>query len=232
MIKFHGVSLSLFLTSPPLRPSAPQPAPPLLPPTLRFLPLPLFSGDGLTPRRRFRASMLWSLQAEGRAQMAGGGWGGCGCGLRRGRRGPGSVCVVRSRSVLRLPGMEKQETAGQEAWEAGAIAMIEIQPRSGGSMNCSPQKIWSPLLCFCGEAVNCCMSTACRRTVRDPRWVSWPRDVRCQSARLVAADAAASLVRSLRSLRTRVEDAAGTRRHFEVTGAGQKTSAACVTQRL
>lgn len=50
--------------------------------------------------------------------------------------------------------------------------------------------------------------------------------------RLVAADAAASLVRSLRSLRTRVEDAAGTQRHFEVTGAGQKTSAACVTQRL
>lgn len=164
------------------------------------------------------------------------------CGLRRGRRGPGSVCVVRSRSVLRLPGMEKQETAEQEAWEAGAIAMIEIRPRSGGSVNCSPHllsffkkkrsKIWSPLLCFCGEAVNCCMSTACQRTVRDRWWVSWPRDVRCQSARLVAADAAASLVRSLRSLRTRVEDAAGTQRHFEVTGAGQKTSAACVTQRL
>lgn len=33
--------------------------------------------------------------------------------------------------------MEKQESVGQEVWEAGAIAMIEIQPRCGGSVNCS-----------------------------------------------------------------------------------------------
>lgn len=70
--------------------------------------------------------MLWSLQAERRAQMAGGGGGGQSGGEGRGR--PGSVCVVRSRSVLRLPCMEKQESVGQEVWEAGAIAMIEIQP--------------------------------------------------------------------------------------------------------
>lgn len=164
---------SHFRFSSPLLPSAPQPAPPLLPPTLRFLPLsaslPLFSGDGLTPRRRFRASMLWSLQAEGRAQMAGGGW----CGLRRGRRrGPGSVCVVRSRSVLRLPGMEKQETAGQEAWEAGAIAMIEIRPRSGGRVNCSPHL----LSFFLKEKVKnfgrlCCVSAVTQLIVACPQRV-------------------------------------------------------------
>lgn len=111
-------------------------------------------------------------------------------GRERGRARPGSVCVVRSRSVLCLPCMEKQESVGQEAWEAGAIAMIEIQPQSGGSVNCSlliyylfflkkRSKNWSPPLCFCS---NCC--TSCRRKIRDLQRLSRPHDVRCQSARL------------------------------------------------
>lgn len=99
---------------------------------------------------------------------------GGGCGLRRGRRGPGSVCVVRSRSVLRLPCVEKQEAAGQEAWEAGAIAMIEIQPRSGGGVNCSPH-----LLSFLkrkGQKFGClCYVSAAKRLI-----VACPRRVEGQ----------------------------------------------------